>query len=244
MASKITDYPAKTTFNDGDLYDVSTFDGITTYTSEKMTFAELKTKLLADLGFLPLTGGSMTGAIYSPDGNDYMFIGDLYYSIGIDGNERFIVQSTGLNTGNVSIHSDYDFIVNKTQMTLGYQDLISLAGFGSTSEISFPDLTGTVALTVQEIGQDITTSYTAIIEDAGQITTLSNAAAVAYTIPTNASVAFDIGTKIDLLNLGAGVVTIGGAGVTINQNIGGLTMAQYDKRTLVKVATDTWIVGY
>jgi hypothetical protein len=45
MASKITDYPAKTTFNDGDLYDVSTFDGVTTYTSEKMTFLQLKGQL-------------------------------------------------------------------------------------------------------------------------------------------------------------------------------------------------------
>jgi hypothetical protein len=60
MASKITDYPAKTTFNDGDLYDVSTFDGVTTYTSEKMTFTQLKAELNSALSF---------SSIYSADGS-------------------------------------------------------------------------------------------------------------------------------------------------------------------------------
>lgn len=64
MASKITDYPAKTTFNDGDLYDVSTFDGVTTYTSEKMTFLQLKTQLNTALTFTNIysTDSSLTSA--------------------------------------------------------------------------------------------------------------------------------------------------------------------------------------
>lgn len=45
MPFKITEYPAKTVFNDGDLYDVSSFDGVSTYTSEKMTLLQLKTEL-------------------------------------------------------------------------------------------------------------------------------------------------------------------------------------------------------
>ena len=38
---KTSEYPAKTVFNDGDLYDVSTFDGVSVYTTEKLTFGQL-----------------------------------------------------------------------------------------------------------------------------------------------------------------------------------------------------------
>jgi len=49
MPFKITQYPAKVGFNDGDLFDVSSFDGVTTYTSEKMTALQLKTYLNSSL---------------------------------------------------------------------------------------------------------------------------------------------------------------------------------------------------
>jgi len=62
MGFKITDYPAKTTFDDGDLYDVSTFDGVSAYTSEKMTFAQLKTQLNSDLDNLYNADGSLSSA--------------------------------------------------------------------------------------------------------------------------------------------------------------------------------------
>jgi prepilin-type processing-associated H-X9-DG protein len=49
---KISEYPAKTVFNDGDLYDVSTYDGVSAYTSEKLTFAQLKAELNSVLNFV------------------------------------------------------------------------------------------------------------------------------------------------------------------------------------------------
>jgi len=49
---KISEYPAKTVFNDGDLYDISTYDGVSAYTSEKLTFAQLKTELNSALSFV------------------------------------------------------------------------------------------------------------------------------------------------------------------------------------------------
>ena len=47
-----------------------------------------------------------------------------------------------------------------------------------------------------------------------------------------------------MINLGAGVVTVSVTTDTINQNVGGLTMAQYDKRVATKVASATWVLGY
>lgn len=87
------------------------------------------------------------------------------------------------------------------------------------------------------------TSYTLVLADAGKLVTLSNAAAIALTIPQNASVAFPVGTQIDLAQIGAGQVTVGGAGVTI-QSEGSMVKLyrQYSGGTLIKRATDTWLL--
>jgi hypothetical protein len=87
------------------------------------------------------------------------------------------------------------------------------------------------------------TSYTAVLGDDGDLVTLDNAAAITFTIPPNSSVAFGIGTQINIMQLGAGQVTITpGAGVTIRSANSRLkTTAQYSVATCVKIATDTWV---
>ena len=83
------------------------------------------------------------------------------------------------------------------------------------------------------------TSDTLVLADNGGGVTYSNAAATTSTIPPNSSVAFAVGTKIVLINLGAGVVTVtAGAGVTVNGSV--LTLAQNAGGTCIKTATNTW----
>ena len=82
------------------------------------------------------------------------------------------------------------------------------------------------------------TSDTLVLADNGGAVTYSNAAATTSTIPPNSSVAYATGTKIVLVNLGAGVVTVTpGAGVTVG---GTLTIAQNAGGTCLKTATNTW----
>ena len=84
-----------------------------------------------------------------------------------------------------------------------------------------------------------TTSDTLVLADQGGAVSYSNASATTSTIPPNSSVAFAVGTKIVLINLGAGVVTVtAGAGVTINGTP--LTLAQNAGGTCIKTATNTW----
>jgi hypothetical protein len=87
------------------------------------------------------------------------------------------------------------------------------------------------------------TSYTTVLGDDGKLVTLDNAAAIALTIPPNGTVAYGIGTQINIMQLGAGQVTITpGAGVTIRSAGSKLkTNAQYAVATCVKIATDTWV---
>jgi hypothetical protein len=88
------------------------------------------------------------------------------------------------------------------------------------------------------------TSYTAVLADDGKLVTLDNGSAITFTVPPNSSVAFGIGTQINVMQLGAGQVTItAGAGVTLRSNGSKLkTNGQYAVATCCKIATDTWVV--
>jgi len=87
------------------------------------------------------------------------------------------------------------------------------------------------------------TTYTLVLSDAHKLVTLSNASAITLTVPTNASVAFDIGDQVNLLQLGAGQVTVGGAGVTLRSQGSKLKLnGQYSTATLVKIGTDEWVL--
>ena len=88
------------------------------------------------------------------------------------------------------------------------------------------------------------TSYTLVLTDAGKQVTMTNAAASTLTIPLNASVAFDVGVRIQVIQLGAGAVTLTPfAGVTLTSLSTSFAMAQYQVATLIKTATDTWVAN-
>ena len=87
------------------------------------------------------------------------------------------------------------------------------------------------------------TTYTLVLTDAHKLVTLSNASAITLTVPTNSSVAFEIGDQVNLLQLGAGQVTVSGAGVTFRSEGSKLKLkGQYAMATLVKIDTDTWVL--
>ena len=99
------------------------------------------------------------------------------------------------------------------------------------------------------VGSDQTADYTAVLTDQYQVLVpMNKATAVAFKIPTNASVAFPVGTAITILNKGAGAVTISAvtSGTTTVLSAGSVpaspTLAQYKTAVALKVATDTWYV--
>jgi hypothetical protein len=89
------------------------------------------------------------------------------------------------------------------------------------------------------------TTYTFVLTDAGKICEFANASAVTVTIPPNSSVAFPVGTQIEVVQTGAGKVTLAqGSGVTI-KSVGSLKSlaAQEAGATLYQRATDVWWLG-
>ena len=101
-----------------------------------------------------------------------------------------------------------------------------------------------VATAMIAINAQTGTTYTTVLTDDGKLITADNAASIALTIPPNSSVAYGIGTQLNIMQLGAGVVTItAGSGVTLRSNGTKLkTNGQYAVATCCKIAADTWVV--
>ena len=94
-----------------------------------------------------------------------------------------------------------------------------------------------------------TASYTAVLANNNQVVTMNNASANTFSIPTNASVAFPVGTQINVLQIGAGQTTIQAvtSGTTTINSTGATATApklraRYSMATCIKAATDTWYV--
>jgi hypothetical protein len=94
-----------------------------------------------------------------------------------------------------------------------------------------------------------TATYTVVLGDAYKLVTMSNAAANDFQIPTNANVAFPIGSVINVIQIGAGTTTIEAVtpGTTTISSTGATATApelraQFSAASCIKVATDTWYV--
>jgi hypothetical protein len=88
-----------------------------------------------------------------------------------------------------------------------------------------------------------TASYTLVLGDKYKIVEMSNASANNLTVPLNATVAYPIGTEINIIQTGAGQTTVvATVGVTINGTPGLKLRTQWSSATLIKRATDTWVL--
>jgi hypothetical protein len=120
----------------------------------------------------------------------------------------------------------------------------------------FPAATGDVltsgmfnGLTSFTIGAANTVDYTAVLADQYQVLELMNkATAIEFKIPTDASVAFPVGTALTVLNIGAGTCTISAVtpGTTTILSAGAVaaspTLAQYKSAVCIKTAANAWYV--
>ena len=117
---------------------------------------------------------------------------------------------------------------------------------GSDLVAAWPAASLTVANAIDAAGYYIgrginaqTASYTGVLTDAGKTVTMTVATSNTFTVPLNATVAYPTGTRINILNLGAGACTVTATGgVTISGTIAAL--AQNGAAAIVKTGTNTW----
>jgi hypothetical protein len=145
-----------------------------------------------------------------------------------------ITAGTGLSGGTITTSGT--IAIDSTVATLtGSQTLTNKTLTDPKINLAFDAQTGT--------------TYTTILDDNGQIVTMNNASANTLSIPTNASVAYPIGTQINVLQIGAGQTTIQAvtSGTTSILSTGATAAApkiraRYGMATCIKAATDTWYV--
>jgi hypothetical protein len=95
-----------------------------------------------------------------------------------------------------------------------------------------------------------TATYTVVITDnRNKLVTMDVATANDFLIPTNANVAFPIGSVINVIQIGAGQTTIKAvtSGTTTISSTGATAAepdlrAEFSAASCIKVATDTWYV--
>jgi hypothetical protein len=135
--------------------------------------------------------------------------------------------------------------------------LISATGNITGGNIITAALTSTASLSVTGNTATVTSgNYTIGYRDLPQVTSFSTLTGSdggkhyygtgTITIPTNASVAFAIGTAILVIASGATTISPAG-GVTLflagSGTTGARTLAQYGQASLIKVASDTWYIS-
>ncbi len=107
------------------------------------------------------------------------------------------------------------------------------AAEGSTATIALAD----VSTNAQ------TASYTLVIADKNKIVEMNVASGNNLTVPLNSSVAFPVGSQINILQTGAGQTTVvATGGVTINASPGLKLRTQWSYATLIKRAENTWVL--
>jgi hypothetical protein len=97
------------------------------------------------------------------------------------------------------------------------------------------------------INEQTGTTYTLVLADNGKFITSSNTSAITVTIPPSTSVAYATGAQVNIIQKGAGQVTISqGSGVTIRSTGATATApklrAQYSSATCIYEGSDIWYV--
>jgi hypothetical protein len=94
------------------------------------------------------------------------------------------------------------------------------------------------------INQQTTRTYTIALTDNGKLVEINNDLSIVISVPTN-SVAFPVGSQINILQTGLGQVSVAAVTsgtTTINATPGLNLRAQWSSATLIKRATEQWVL--
>jgi len=87
-------------------------------------------------------------------------------------------------------------------------------------------------------------TYTLVLGDAGKLIRCTKGTAMSIIIPTNAAAAYSIGQRVDIMQYGAGQVTVSGdTGVTLRSTPTNKLRATYSTASIIKIGTDEWVLA-
>lgn len=187
---------------------------------------------------IAVTGGTIAGATIT--GGSISGITDLSIADGGTGASTAADARTNLSAAKLGANSD---ITSMSGLTTALS--VSQGGTGSnTADGARTSLDVAQAGILSAINNQAS-NYTLALTDRGDLVDMNLASANTLTVPTNAVVAFPIGTMVTIIASGAGQTSIApAAGVTLfsygsKRKLSG----QYSMATLIKKATDTWYLA-
>jgi hypothetical protein len=114
---------------------------------------------------------------------------------------------------------------------------------GAASTVTGPTGAAGTWDTVQPIEVKSDT-YTLVLADAGKLIRCTKATAMSIIIPTNAAQAYAIGQRVDIMQYGAGQVTVSpDTGVTLRSTPTNKLRATYSTASIIKVGTNEWVLA-
>lgn len=153
-----------------------------------------------------------------------------------------IVRDASDNTWKLfsSVEDEPTTTINFTQAVY---DNLKLGSLEATGNISAVNITATGASDIRIPANTQTASYELTLSDIGKVVEMNVGSGNNLTVPPNSTAAIPVGSQITILQIGSGQTTIvAGSGVTVNGTPGLKLRAQWSAATLVKRATDTWVV--
>lgn len=170
---------------------------------------------------------------------------------------KFMVEDAGTPTEGLVIDNDANVDIPNGNMAIGGNTVLPIDQLTTLGSNSFDQTADSILLwdssatahkqvKLQDLGLTVISeaaAQTFAPGDANSLQSSTSATPVTWTIPPNASVAFEIGTVIQIFQSGAGQVTVAqGSGVTLRSPNGTKTSQQYGIACIVKVGTDEWVL--
>ena len=205
--------------------------------------ADSNSKKMVQVGNLPAVGVTDADAIHDNIANEISAVAEK--TVPIDNDLILIEDSAAAG------------VKKKVKMSNLPVGSAAVSGPVSSTDNAIPRFDGTGGKTIQDSGVVIDdngnvagsgsqinaqtgTAYTMVLSDAGKLVTRGNASASTHVIPANASVAYPVGTVINVLNIGAGTITFSITSDTLNKKGTALDLVQGGAVTLAKTDTTTW----
>lgn len=199
---------------------------------------ELASKLTTK-GDLLVTTGSVLNRL-AVGTNDYSLLADSSATNGVKWGQ---IPAAGIASDAVTTAKILDANVTAAKLATDSVETAKIADNAVTQAKLADRVIGSAEYDNMTLNAQTGTTYTLVLTDAHKLVTLSNASSISLTVPTNSSVAFEIGDQVNLLQLGAGQVTVSGSGVTFRSEGSKLKLkGQYAMATLVKIGTDEWVL--
>ena len=179
-----------------------------------------------------ITGGTITGGTITG-------ITDLAISDGGTGASTAILARAALGlTIDTDVQAYSALLADIAAETFASGDLIQYDGANLVN-------VGSATIRQNTANDQTGTTYTLALADTGKTVWMNNGSANVLTIPANSAVAFAVGTTVTIYQEGSGQTTVtADTGVTLNGASAGSAVftAQFGGATLIKRATDTWVI--